>query len=254
VACVVRRLEPEHVAAGEAGDELIEPGADAHLVHMRPRDVPERHDGRARQAPPDHRRHERQVVVVHQHDRVGLRGLVDHGIGEALVHRAVRGPVIVVEDRAHLHVMAQRPQAAVREAVAMAALLSRVDPDSAQPVLAAAAPYRDTVTCVDGAAVGRPGAVGDPRAAAGEHDRFEGSDKAARRQLLNTFAARPFVRERLAVGNGNHLIALQRHLGEAPQRPIAPRPIRRRRPQRQPTRRRCQRERRHASAQTGRSR
>ena len=73
----------------------------------------------------DHRRQQREVVVLHQHDRVVAARLGDHGVGEALVDAAVALPVGLAEHRPHMGDMAQRPHAFVGEAVVVALLLFR---------------------------------------------------------------------------------------------------------------------------------
>ena len=62
-------------------------------LRVGPGNVPERDDGGARQALAHHLRQQREVIVLHQHDRVvGARLVRDH-VGEAPVHRLVVLPV-----------------------------------------------------------------------------------------------------------------------------------------------------------------
>jgi hypothetical protein len=62
--------------------------------------VPEGDDRRARQALAHHARQQREVIVLHQDDRVFGARLVGHDVGEALVHVAVVLPVLRAERRA----------------------------------------------------------------------------------------------------------------------------------------------------------
>ena len=68
-------------------------------------------------------RQQREVVVLHQHDRVVAARLGHHRVGEALVDGLVGLPVRLAEHRPHVRHVAQRPQAFVGEAEVVALLL-----------------------------------------------------------------------------------------------------------------------------------
>ena len=125
------RVEAEDAAAEQAVEQLVAPRADGERLRVRPGNVPERDDRRVRQPLADHPRQQREVVVLHQHDRVvGLR-LGDDGVGEARVDLAVVLPVGRAERRPHVRDVAERPQALVGEAVVVAGLLLPREPDAA---------------------------------------------------------------------------------------------------------------------------
>ena len=88
-----RVWKPRIVLPSMPSQDLAPPRADAERLRVRPRDVPEGEDGGARQLLADHRRQQREVVVLHQHDRVVAARLRDHRVGEALVDVAVVLPV-----------------------------------------------------------------------------------------------------------------------------------------------------------------
>ena len=77
----------------------------------------------------------REVVVLHQHDRVFAARLGDHRVGEALVDRLVELPVGFAEHRPHVRDVAERPQPFVGEAVVVAVFLLGRQPEPAQRVL-----------------------------------------------------------------------------------------------------------------------
>jgi hypothetical protein len=60
-----------------------------------------------RQLLADHRRQQREVVVLHQHHRVVAARLGHHRVGKALVDRAVGLPVGLAEHRPHVRHVAQ---------------------------------------------------------------------------------------------------------------------------------------------------
>ena len=63
-------VEAEDARAEHALEQLVAPRTDAEALRVRPRDVPEHEDRRARQPLADQPRREREVVVLHQDDRV----------------------------------------------------------------------------------------------------------------------------------------------------------------------------------------
>ena len=70
VVAVELGVEAEHGAAEQAVDDLLPPGTDAEGFGVRPGNVPEGDDGRLGQSLPHHAGQQREVVVLHEHDRV----------------------------------------------------------------------------------------------------------------------------------------------------------------------------------------
>ena len=149
VLAVKAGVEAEDRAAEHALEDFPPPGTDAEGLGVRPGDVPEGQDGRPGQAGANHRRQQREVVVLHQDDRILAAGLGDDGIGEALVDGPVVLPVGFPEHRAHMGDMTQRPHAFVGEAVVVAPLLLGAEPDAPQDVFVAPGRHADPVVPVD---------------------------------------------------------------------------------------------------------
>ena len=119
--------------------------------------------------------------------------------------------------------VAQRPQALVGEAEVVALLLLLRQPDAADAVGRVLGRHHHVVVLVDGVAVGGARAVRDPGARAGAHHRLERGDQAARRALdLDHVVLAPRVDVGLAVGDDQHLVALQVLAQDAAQRVRAP--------------------------------
>ena len=156
--------KPRMRAAEQAVEQLLAPRADGEGLGIGPGNVPERDDGRARQALAHHARQQREVIVLHQHDRVVGARLVGDDVGEALVDVAVMLPVVRAERRARVGDVAQRPQALVGEAVVVALLLLLRQPHPADPVGGMLGRHHHVVVLVDRVAVGVARAVRDPGA------------------------------------------------------------------------------------------
>ena len=93
VVAVELRVEAEDGAAEQPVDDFLPPRADAESLGVWPRNVPERDDRGARQALAEHARQQREVIVLHEHDRVVAVRLLDDGVGEALIDREILRPV-----------------------------------------------------------------------------------------------------------------------------------------------------------------
>ena len=199
VVAVELRMKAENRAAQQSIHDLLAPGADAERLGVRPGDVPERQDGGAGQPLAYHPRQKRKVIVVNEHDRVFVRRLLDDRIGEALVDRHVLLPVLLAEGRAHEGDMAQRPEPFVRKSIVVALLLLLAQPDASQRVGRVVRRDADVIALIDRLPIGRTAAMGDPRAAARAHDRFEGRHKAARGNLERDRAVVTIVDVGLAV-------------------------------------------------------
>ena len=61
--------------------------------------MPERDDGGVRQEPADHRRDQREVIVVDQHDRVRCLRLLDDGIRKVFEGVTTIGEILSVAKR-----------------------------------------------------------------------------------------------------------------------------------------------------------
>ena len=220
---MVARVEAEDVAAEQPLEQLALPRTDAEGFGIRPRNVPEHDDRRARQPLANVARHEREVIVLHEHDRVlGLR-LVDHGVGEAPVHQLVVLPVGAAEHGPHVRDVAQRPDPFVGEAVVVAFLLLLRQPDAAQRVRRIAGRHADVVARIDGFAIGRAAAVRDPRSRARAHHRFDRGDEPAGRPAHHGAVRPGLVDVRLAVRDDDDLVAgelLAQQLAQRVRRPV----------------------------------
>src|SRR5256885_13522206 len=124
--------------------------------------MPERQDSRAWEQFSHHRRQQREVIVLYQHDRVIAARLGKHRTRKTLIDGLVALPVRFAEHRAHVRYVAQRPQTFVGESVVIPLLLLGGEPKSAQRVLVAAGWYANAVECIDGLGVGTAAAVCDP--------------------------------------------------------------------------------------------
>ena len=114
-----------------------------------------------------------------------------HGFCELRVHALVLFPVGRVEHRARVGDMAERPQRAVREAVVVALLFFRSQPDAPQRVGRLVRRHREAPALVGGLAIAAAAAMRDPDTAGRAHDRIERGDEAARRANPSDLAAGP---------------------------------------------------------------
>ena len=102
ILAVKTRLETHDGAAEHALQNFAPPGADPKGLGVRPRNVPEGEDRRPRKPLPDHRRKQREVIVLHHHDRILAARLIDHRVGESLVDLAIGLPVGLAKHRPHV--------------------------------------------------------------------------------------------------------------------------------------------------------
>ena len=180
VVAVELRVEAEDAAAEHPGEQLGAPRADRERLGIRPGNVPERQDRRVRQPLADHPRQQREVVVLHQHDRVArLRFLRRDRIGELLVDARDSAPSRSVRNVGpHMGDVAQRPEALVGEAEVIALLLFLRQPDPAHLVERDARAARRCGRCrstVSRSAEPLPCAIQVP-----EHARITGSSAVTR--------------------------------------------------------------------------
>ena len=169
---------------------------------------------RLRQPPPDHARQQREVIVLDQHDRPLVAGLLDDDVGELLVHGLVGFPVRGPEQRPGEGDMAERPQAVIGEAEIVALLLLLAQPDPAQRVGGIARRHLHVVVLVDRHLVGRAAAMRDPGAGAGAGHRLQRRNQPARRHDQIDLAVLQIVDVGLAVGDDDDLRVGQFRLAE----------------------------------------
>jgi hypothetical protein len=206
---VISRVEAQDGAAEQAVENLGPPWTDSERLGVRPWNVPERDDRRARQALAHHAGQQSEVVVLDQHDRVvGLRFL-RHCVREPFVDPPVLPPVFVAENRSHMRDVTQRPQAFVRKAVVVAAFLGLGQPDPAQRVALFPGRHTKPSARIDDVTIGRSAAVRDPRAGARAHDRFDRRDETAGGALHFDPARRLHVDVRFPVRDEQDLVAAQ---------------------------------------------
>ena len=203
-------VEADQIRAEQAIQQLALPGADAEGFRIGPGDVPEDGHARIRTALLDHLREQREMVVLHEHDRAFfVRDFLEHGIGEMFVDGTIGFPVAGAEDGACVGDVAQGPQAFVGEAEVKPLLFFLGEPNAAQRVLVMFRRHANASGLVDGFAVGIAGGLGDPGSFAGAQDRFERGHQAAGRDaaLDGVVAVDVFVG--LAVGDGEQMVAAQ---------------------------------------------
>ena len=209
VLAVIAGLEPHDGTTQQPFEDFGFPRADTERFGVGPGDVPEGDDRRLRQAFADQRRQQREVVVLHQHHRVGRIRLGDHRVGKAFVDFAIALPVGFAENRPHMRDMAQRPQPLVGKAVVVALLFFLGQPDPAQRVAGRLGRHRHMAAPVRGGAVGRAAAVRDPGAGAGPHHRLDRGHQAAGRALDLDPLRGAHVAVGLAVRYHDHFVAQQ---------------------------------------------
>jgi hypothetical protein len=163
-------LEPEQVRAEQALDHLPPPGKLGEDLVAGERYVVEEADAQVLALLAEHPRHQLHLVVVHPHGRA-VRGLLGRRLGERPVDRHVGVPPLAMKLRLRDHVVVERPQGGVAEAlVEVPELLGgQAHPHQVQAVRVEPARRRAGVA-------GPP----DPHPPGLVHDRPERGDQAAR--------------------------------------------------------------------------
>ena len=193
------RVKSQNTAAEQSVEQFFTPGADAERFRVRPRNVPEGDDGCVRQQLAHVAREQREMIVLHEHDRiVGVRFLNDCR-REFPIHCDVLIPVRGAKRRTHMRVVAERPEPLVREAVVVARFLRRREPEAPDLIRGVVDRHGDSIVAVHHFAIGGAGAMRDPGAGAGTHDRFERRHESTRGLLHDNIAALKHVQIRLAV-------------------------------------------------------
>jgi hypothetical protein len=171
VARVGRALEADDVGAEQPLDDLGAPRELGVDPVGRERDVVEEADREIRPLLAEHLRHELQLVVLHPH-RPALGGHQCGAVGEATVDLHVALPPLPMVGGRRDHVVVERPQGVVGEALVVELdLLGReANGDEVDAVVLERI----------GLVVGAPGPA-DPRAVGFAHHRLEGRHEAAGR-------------------------------------------------------------------------
>ncbi len=158
----------------------------------------------------DHPGREREVIVLHEDDRIGPLDLLADGLCEPPVHALVLQPVRRAELRPRVRVVTERPEALVREPVVVAPLLLLREPHPPERVRLLAGRNPHPVVPVHRLAVCRAAAVRDPRPGARAHHRLERGDEAARRVDDADRSVRPaLVHVRLPVRDDHDAVAVK---------------------------------------------
>ncbi len=217
VGQIGRRLQAHHGAGQQARHHLLRPWERGQGLRRRERNVPEQDDDGVRQLLAHHLRHQRQVVVLHQHHGPLARGFGNHGVGKAAVDGHVMRPVVKAEGRRDAGAVAQRPQRLVGQAIVIAGHFGIAEPQAAQPVRRVQMLGQDVVVGVDRGAVGRAAAMGDPAAAFFGQDGFERRHQAAGGPLGIDAVTRLRMHARCAVGHDDQVVATAKLFDQAGQ-------------------------------------
>src|ERR1700730_6717180 len=117
---------------------------------------------------------QREMVVLHQNDRVGRAfHLFEQSVSELMVDSLVMLPIIGTEDRPGVRDMAERPKTLIGKPVVVTFLLLFGEPYAPQRVSRILWRYAQTIVVVNRFHVGIPAAVCDPCSVAGAEHRFE---------------------------------------------------------------------------------
>ena len=164
-----RHLEADQVGPEQPFEDLAAPGQLLEELLRRERDVQVEADAQVRPELAQHLRDQLELVVVDPHGGA-LRGDLGGPVGEALVDREVGVPPLTVELRLGDHVVVDRPQGAVGEA--LVELLDLLGGQRHRHQLEAVVLERLELGL-------RPAGPADPDAVVGPHDRLQGADQAA---------------------------------------------------------------------------
>ena len=134
VVAVGLRVKADNARAEHALEQSVAPRADPESFRVRPRNVPEHDDRRARQAVANEPGRECEVVVLDQHDRIVRIDFRADRVRESPVDRLIVLPVLATEDRARVRQMTQRPEALVGESVVVALLLFGRQPQTTEEI------------------------------------------------------------------------------------------------------------------------
>ena len=206
-------MESDEVGAEQALDDLAPPRHLHEQLDRRERDVQEEADGEIGAQHPQHLRHQLQLVVLDP-DGGALRGGLRGGLGETPVHLDVGVPPFTSVLRLDDHVVVQRPQSGVGEALVVVGDL-----------LTAERHGIEVETVLDDGFEVDVGDAGPahPRPLVAAQDRFEGGDEPAGAALpAGRTVGKSFEVDRQAIGDhdevgasvyGAGLVGARRALG-----------------------------------------
>ena len=166
---VAAALEAQQVCAEQALDDLPAPGKLGEDLIAGERDVGEVADAHVAAHRPEHRGHQLKLVIVHPDGRARGR-LLSHGARVAPVNPDVDIPPRPVELRLRDHIVIQRPQRRVAEALVVIAHLVGGQPHADQVHAVGVERFRRLT---------RRSGPADPRAACFLHHRLESGHQAA---------------------------------------------------------------------------
>ena len=204
IPAIALELEGDQVIGEQSLEQLAAPRAHAQLIGMRPGNVPEDRGARRGLQRAQVSRDQREMVVLDEDRRRGILEVAGDGLGEAAIHGLVGRPVFRAKHRLHVDHVTERPEALVREAAVVPALLFLAQPDPMQIVGGIFRRHAHTIARIADLPIGIAGAVRDPRAAALAHQRVERhGDTSGRGNSRDGSVLSRFVEIRLPVGNNN---------------------------------------------------
>src|SRR5260370_7625906 len=122
-------VEPDQVGAQESVHEFSLPRANAECLLVGPRNVPENCHPSIASSLFDKPGQQREMVVLHQNDRVKRAfHLFDDSVSELVVDSLVVFPIISPEDRPGVRDVAERPKPLIAKPVVVAFLFPFVEP------------------------------------------------------------------------------------------------------------------------------
>ncbi len=121
----------------------------------------------------------REMIILDEDESGIVPGFLQDGFGKSLVHAAIGGPMIGIEDRTSEGDVTERPQTLVREAGVVSFFFSLGQPNAPKRVLGSIRRNLDVIEVIDSLAVSVAAAVSDPEAAAGAHHGIERAGHAA---------------------------------------------------------------------------
>ena len=119
------RVKPENAASQEPFENFSMPGTDGIAFGIGPGDVPKHNDRRIRQKVSHHLGHQREMIILHEHDRIIGFGFLNNGHRKPLIDLPVLLPVGGSKDRADMGQMAQRPEPFIGKSVVVAVFFLR---------------------------------------------------------------------------------------------------------------------------------
>src|SRR5580698_8392848 len=175
-------VKTDQVRTQQTVEQFALPGANTKGFGVWPRNVPENRDSCIRPLLLDQPWQEREVVVLKQYHRVrNILNLVQHGLGELVVHGLVVFPVGSTKDGPRVCNVTERPETLIRKSVVIAFFLILGEPHPAEGIVRIIRRYAQTVVLVNCLCIGVPATMCDPSAVTSAKHRFQSSDQAARR-------------------------------------------------------------------------